>query len=52
MQAEDRAHRIGQTKPVTVYRLITPGTLELYMTSVAERKFAIAQSIMTISVRG
>jgi len=27
-QATDRAHRIGQTKPVTVYRLITRGTLE------------------------
>ncbi len=27
-QATDRAHRIGQTKPVTVYRLITKGTVE------------------------
>lgn len=27
-QATDRAHRIGQTKPVTVYRLITRGTVE------------------------
>ena len=27
-QATDRAHRIGQTKPVTVYRLISRGTLE------------------------
>ena len=27
-QATDRAHRIGQTKPVTVYRLIARGTLE------------------------
>ena len=28
LQAIDRAHRIGQTKTVTVYRLISMGTLE------------------------
>jgi DNA helicase INO80 len=27
-QAMDRAHRLGQTKQVTVYRLITKGTIE------------------------
>jgi len=27
-QASDRAHRIGQLQPVTVYRLITQGTIE------------------------
>lgn len=29
LQAADRAHRIGQQRPVTVYRLITDGTLEI-----------------------
>jgi SWI/SNF-related matrix-associated actin-dependent regulator of chromatin subfamily A member 5 len=28
LQAQDRAHRIGQTKPVRVYRLVTQGTVE------------------------
>jgi DNA helicase INO80 len=27
-QACDRAHRLGQTRQVTVYRLITKGTIE------------------------
>ncbi len=28
LQAMDRAHRIGQTRPVTVYRMITQNTIE------------------------
>lgn len=28
LQAQDRAHRIGQTKPVLVFRLVTDHTIE------------------------
>ena len=31
VQAMDRAHRIGQTKPVAVYRLLTTGSVEIDM---------------------
>ncbi|KAH8705474.1 P-loop containing nucleoside triphosphate hydrolase protein [Talaromyces proteolyticus] len=37
-QAEARAHRIGQTKPVTVYKLCTRGTVEEQMMSRLNKK--------------
>jgi superfamily II DNA or RNA helicase len=44
-QATDRAHRIGQTRPVTVYRLITRGTVEEKVVSLQKKKREIAASI-------
>ncbi len=37
-QAVDRAHRIGQTRPVTVYRLVSAGTIEEKVVALQDRK--------------
>lgn len=37
-QATDRAHRIGQDKPVTVYRLVSTGAIEEKVLALQERK--------------
>jgi SNF2 family DNA or RNA helicase len=44
-QATDRAHRIGQTKKVFVYKLIAKGTIEQRMLEMQERKRSIASSV-------
>ncbi|KAL8751959.1 MAG: hypothetical protein Q9184_005891 [Pyrenodesmia sp. 2 TL-2023] len=38
LQAQDRAHRIGQTRPVVVYRLATRGTVEQTLLEKADGK--------------
>lgn len=38
LQAQDRAHRIGQKKQVRVFRFITEGTVEEKIVERAERK--------------
>jgi ATP-dependent DNA helicase len=38
LQAQDRAHRIGQTRPVIVYRLATRGTVETSLLAKADGK--------------
>ena len=40
-QATDRAHRIGQTRPVTVYRLLTRGTVEERVRRMQDKKRAL-----------
>jgi len=41
-QASDRAHRIGQTKSVFIYKLIAAGTIEEKMVELQARKAALA----------
>jgi SNF2 family DNA or RNA helicase len=45
-QASDRAHRIGQTRPVTVYRLIASGTIEERIVELHQKKRELATSLL------
>lgn len=44
-QAMDRAHRIGQDKPVFVHRLIAQGTVETQIADIQARKQALIDSV-------
>jgi SNF2 family DNA or RNA helicase len=45
-QATDRVHRIGQTRAVTVHRLVTSGTIEERIAGLLERKRALADAVV------
>lgn len=46
-QATDRAHRIGQEKQVTVFKLITKGTIEENILKLQDSKKDLAEQIIT-----
>lgn len=46
-QASDRAHRMGQTRPVTVYRLVTKGTVEQRVLELHARKRQLAEDLIS-----
>lgn len=45
LQAEARAHRIGQTNPVTVYKLCTQGTVEEQMMGRIQKKLYLSAKV-------
>jgi superfamily II DNA or RNA helicase len=48
-QASDRAYRIGQERPVTIYRLITAGTIEQKLIALHSEKRTLAADILANS---
>jgi len=46
LQAQARAHRIGQTRPVMVYRLLTRGTYEMHMFHMASLKLGLDRAVL------
>ncbi len=48
-QATDRAHRIGQERTVSVYRIVAAGTIEEAILRLKERKRTLASSVIDSS---
>jgi SWI/SNF-related matrix-associated actin-dependent regulator 1 of chromatin subfamily A len=44
-QAEDRAHRVGQTRPVTIYKFICEGSIEQHMLTCANFKLLLDNKV-------
>jgi SNF2 family DNA or RNA helicase len=45
-QATSRAHRLGQTEPVTVYRLVSRGTIEEAVLDLHATKRELARAVL------
>lgn len=45
-QASDRAHRIGQSRPVTIYRLVAKGTIEEQIVELHRHKRNLAEQLL------
>ncbi len=51
-QATDRAYRIGQKKPVFVFKLIVAGSVEEHMMRLQEKKRALADGVFGVGPTG
>mmetsp|Transcript_9621 Transcript_9621/g.15771 ORF Transcript_9621/g.15771 Transcript_9621/m.15771 type:complete len:192 (-) Transcript_9621:1530-2105(-) len=51
-QLHDRVHRIGQTRPVHIYRLIAKDTVEERIVALQERKSSMANEVLSDGING
>eukprot|EP01050_Picozoa_sp_SAG11_P014902 SAG11_NODE_1882_length_4128_cov_2.284438_2_plen_85_part_00 len=51
-QAVDRVHRLGQTRPVTVHRLVCASSVDAKIAEIAERKSSFADAAMGEQAEG
>jgi superfamily II DNA or RNA helicase len=51
-QASDRAHRIGQTRVVTIYRLVAAGTIEEKILELKQKKKDLVASVLSEDAGG
>lgn len=47
-QAEDRCHRLGQTKPVHIYRMVTENSIEEGMYAAAQEKLNLERDVTNV----
>jgi len=52
LQAQARSHRIGQTRPVTIYRLLTRKTYEMVMFEKASMKLGLDRAMLSADELG
>ena len=46
LQAQDRCHRIGQTRPVVIYRLVTANTIDQRIVERAAKKRKLEKMVI------
>lgn len=51
LQAENRAHRVGQVKEVTVYRMVCRGTIEERIYEVGVLKMSLDEKVSSKSLK-